>query len=113
MQSRCSTRMSVSYRDQVLLLWIAVGVVLLIGCVNLAGVALARGATRRQEIATRLALGSGRSGIITELITESALLGLAGGVLGMAAGYGAIEAAAADGASRRSHPPQPIGWTGG
>ena len=103
--------LSLRYRRQVLLLWVAVGVVLLIGCLNLAGVALARGTARRQEIATRLALGSGRAGIMSQLITESGLLGLAGGALGLAVGYGAIELLRPM-ITEALHPPQPIEMDG-
>ncbi len=75
-----------------LLLWAAAGMVLLIGCVNVAGLLLARGGSRRHEIATRLALGSARSRILRQLLTESLLIAIAGGVSGLALGYGALEA---------------------
>jgi predicted permease len=78
-------------RTPVLLLWASVGLVLLIGCVNVAGLMLARGGARRHEIATRLALGSGRAGILGQLLAESTLLAVAGGAGGLALGYAALQ----------------------
>lgn len=71
-------------RRPVFLLWTAVTAVFLIGCVNIGGMLLARASARSGEIATRLALGARTSHIVTQLVTESTVLALAGGAAAVA-----------------------------
>jgi predicted permease len=78
-------------RRPLLVLWAAVGVVLLIACVNLAGLQVARTSGRAREIATRLALGSGRGAVIRQLLVESLVIAVAGGLVGVVAGTLALD----------------------
>lgn len=73
------------------MLWAGVGFVLLIGCVNIANLMLARAQTRVSEVATKLALGAPRSRVARQVLTEAVVMGVVGGVLGIAVGAAGLK----------------------
>lgn len=85
---------SAGARLPMLILMIGIGLMLVVGCANLAGLQIARALARAREMATRQALGSGTGSMVRQMVVENVMLGVIGGIAGLAIGYAGIDAVA-------------------